>query len=760
MAKYRENLIQLSKNAKIIIDYGKKNNIDPITIQQRLHQEITRFKYTPEQFNRARTLLIASKDKDAEFGIFKPALHGLTAGGSDEIIAGARAAFDWLTSLGDEDYEKSFDEYLAAERLSLAEYERLNPKKSFTSEVAGAFAPMLMPMKPGALTPKFSKGLREGTRFKQGVPGVGGKAITPPLGWAANPLVGATWGALSSYLTAEDDRTENISEGAALGATLGTALPVAGKLTGAVWEIIGGPAVWEKILTSLGHGDEWRRWLSDKKFLEILEKSGGISKAEKKLKEAELAGVDEMGIPDTSYTATRTARGLAAKPGAADEIAQEAVENRTAGQEGRVAGHLMEGISEGDEEMSKLLRKEPYLAKDDLIQDRKTRAEEWYNAAYEEPNFDSEELEILFDTIPELRKAYATARENANTQAASLLARMFSGSADAQTQRAAQDAFDQAFLPEKPEFTINALHQTQLSLKSAIDSLFQNPETVPRAKILKQIRARLLEVMEENSDNYATARSLYKGDSDMKDAFDEGAKFFNKTASEIRADITGFDGRPPIYNDILEQRMYRKAAADALLLRMNRSADSADLTKKVYSRRDNSELSQKLRAIFPSEEAYLEYINRMRIEQRMAFTDQKIRGVVTQSQTTPLEKESDFIDESFPNMMEIMKSPVSSAGRIVGNVAPNLSDRSRFLREGVRDEMAPTMFDFNTKRSLQELQRLREFQNSLSKKRDISNANQMMRLNPFYRLVPEINQSYPIIPSLLNPPDNNTKQQR
>lgn len=757
MAKYRDNLIQLNKNLLIIIDSGRENKIDPFRIQSRMHKEVLKAGYTTEQYNRSLQLLNASGDKEAEFGIFKPALQGLTAEGSDEVISHARAAWDYLTSLGEEDYDKSQAEYAAAERLSLAEYERLNPKKSQAAYLAGAFSPMFMPMKPGALSPKFSKGLREGTRFKQGVPGAGGLPITPPLGWAANPLVGAAWGGLSTYLGAEEDRTEHVPEGMALGATLGTALPLGGKLTGAVWDIVGGPALWEKILSSLGRGDEWRRWMADTKFVEVLEKSGGISKAERKLKEAEALGVDEMGIPDTSYTATRTARGLVAKPGAADEIAQEAVENRAEGQSTRIRKNLMEGVSSGDETMSKLLRKEPYLAKDDLIQDRRTRADEWYNAANKEPNFFDEELEILFNEIPELKKAYDLARNNANTEATSIYARMFSNANDPQTQRAAQDALDQAFLPDQPEFTIKTLQQTQLALKSVIDTLFQSPESVARALTLKKIRGRIQEIMEENSENYATARSIYKGDSEMMDAFDEGAKIFRKSASEIRADIQGVGGRPPIFNSIGEQRMYRKAAADELLLKMDKAPDSADLTKKVFQKREDSELANKLRAIFPSIESYLEYINRMRIEQRMAFTDQKIRGVVTQSQTTPLEKESDFIDQTYPNMMEILRSPVSSAGRITEKIAPNLSDRSRKLTEGVRDEMAPSMFNLNTKESLKELQRLREFQNALSKKRDISNANQMARLNPFYRLVPQMNEEYPIIPSLLNPPDNKSK---
>ena len=695
MAKYRENLKRIQRNLQKIVDKGGTalNMLEYMALEG----------YERKQLGRAFELLNLSGDKEAEYGIFKPALQGLTAGGIDEIIAGLRASFDVVTEGAD--FDEAYDQYVAAERLSLEEFERRNKKTSIGSNIAGAFSPLAMPAKVGSAVWRGSQALR---KF---------------LGPVSAGGVGAGWGGLAGFLGSEGDvseRMKNVPESAAIGAVAGQAVPIAATGSKVAFEIFGGPFFWEKFLNAIGRGDKYRQFMSDSKLLETIEKGGGIEAAEGKLREAQDLGISEMGLPDTSTTALRTARGIVAKPGIGDEIGQEAVETRTAGQQGRITGHLMEGISEGDEEMSKLLRKEPYLAKDDLIQDRKTRADEWYNAAYEEPNFDSEELEILFDEIPELRKAYATARENANTQAASMLAKMFSG-ADDQSKRAAQDAFDQAFLPEKPEFTINALHQTQLSLKSAIDSLFQNPETVPRAKILKQIRARLLEVMEENSDNYATARSLYKGDSDMLDAFDEGSKFFTKTASEIRADISGFGGRPPIYNDLLEQRMYRKAAADALLLRMNKSADSADLTKKVYSKRDDSELSQKLRAIFPSVDAYLEYINRMRIEQRMAFTDQKVRGVTTQTQTTPMEMESEFVDQTLPNAAEVLTSPVKSAGRIADRVMPDRMDRSRRLSEGVRDEMSPAMFDFNTKRSLSELQRLKEFQQNLRQKRLMGN---------------------------------------
>ena len=52
---------------------------------------------------------------------------------------------------------------------------------------------------------------------------------------------------------------------------------------------------------------------------------------------------------------------------------------------------------------------------------------------------------------------------------------------------------------------------------------------------------------------------------------------------------------------------------------------------------------------------------------------------------------------------------------------PDRMDRSRRLSEGVRDEMSPAMFDFNTKRSLSELQRLIEFQENLRQKRLMGN---------------------------------------
>tara|TARA_R110002020_G_scaffold255088_2_gene468882 strand:- start:9173 stop:11341 length:2169 start_codon:yes stop_codon:yes gene_type:complete len=692
MAEYRKNLQRIKRNLQKMVDQGgnAKDMLEYTALEG----------YERKQLGRALELLKLSGDKEAEYGIFKPALHGLTAGGIDEIIGGMRASFDVITEGAD--FDEAYDQYVAAERLSLDEFERQNKKTSMGSEVAGAFSPLAMPARAGSAVWRGSQALRK------------------YLGPMSAGGVGAGWGGLAGFLGSEGDVTErikNVPKSASIGAIAGQAVPVAATGGKVAFEIFGGPFFWEKFLTSIGRGDKYRKFMADSKLLEVIDKGGGIDAAESKLKEAQKLGISEMGIPDTSTTALRTSRGIVAKPGLGDELGQEAVETRTEGQPGRVTGHLNEAISEGDEEMSKLLRKEPYLAKDDLVQDRKTRAEEWYNAAFEEPNFESEELEILFDTIPELRKAYATARENANTQASSSLARMFSNATDPQSQKAAQDAFDMAFLPEKPEFTMNSLHQTQKSLKSNIDALFQNPETVQRGRILKDIRNRILQIMDENSENYATARTLYKGDSDLMDAFDAGSKFFTKTASEIRADISGFGGRPPIYNDILEQRMYRKAAADELLLKMNRSADSADLTKKVYSKRDDSELSQKLRAIFPSADAYLEYINRMRIEQRMAFTDQKVRGVTTQAQTTPMEMESEFIDQTLPNAAEILTSPVKSAGRIADNMVPDRMDRSRRLSEGVRDEIAPSMFDLDTKQSLKELQRLREFQSNLRQKR-------------------------------------------
>ena len=95
MAKYRDNLKRIKSNLQKIVDQNgtAKDILEYVVLEG----------YERKQLGRALELLELSGDKEAEYGIFKPALQGLTAGGSDEIIAGLRASFDVITEGADFD---------------------------------------------------------------------------------------------------------------------------------------------------------------------------------------------------------------------------------------------------------------------------------------------------------------------------------------------------------------------------------------------------------------------------------------------------------------------------------------------------------------------------------------------------------------------------------------------------------------------------------------------------------------------------------
>ena len=88
---------------------------------------------------------IAKKDIPVEevgmaSGIGRMAAQGVTLGFSDEIGAGAVAAWD---SFNDKDFSESFDTRLAQNRAELDSFRQANPKTAFASEVVGSVAPIV-----------------------------------------------------------------------------------------------------------------------------------------------------------------------------------------------------------------------------------------------------------------------------------------------------------------------------------------------------------------------------------------------------------------------------------------------------------------------------------------------------------------------------------------------------------------------------------------------------------------------------------------
>lgn len=136
-------------------------------------------------------------------GVTRAALHGLTFGAGDEIVAGGTAALD--AALRGEDFGRAYDARLGRERQQLEQFRDDSPVLAYGAEIAGAI-PTAVATAPAAT----------------------GRLATRVLGGAAT---GATQGGVYGFNAGEGGARSRLAsggQGAAVGGVIGAAAPAVG----------------------------------------------------------------------------------------------------------------------------------------------------------------------------------------------------------------------------------------------------------------------------------------------------------------------------------------------------------------------------------------------------------------------------------------------------------------------------------------------------------------------------------------------------
>ncbi len=176
---------------------------------------------------------------------------------------------------------------------------------------------------------------------------------------------------------------------------------------------------------------------------------------------------------------------------------------------------------------------------------------------------------------------------------------------------------------EMPEADLESLHWTKIELDNWI-STFSGDNSLgktARGMVIK-LEKQLLDAMDRSNPAYAAARQVYSDESSLMRALEMGRKFMSREVVEELPDIMQTMGAA-------EKKMFQQGIVRQIQQNVEDGADSADVFKRVFG----SETKRKaLRAVFPSEQEFAKFRNRMFRESRARQT-RDIVGVRRGSRT-------------------------------------------------------------------------------------------------------------------------------
>ncbi len=430
--------------------------------------------------------------------------QGVTLGFADELEAAIRNPLSALGSALGLSEGQDYKERLDIVRKKLESYRTENPLEAMAYEMGGAVLPAVA---GGVLT--------AGT----GTAAVGASTaarLAPTLARAAK--VGAVEGGIAGFGAGEGgftERAKTAATGAALGGTLGAAVPVAGQKVGQVGR---------RAMDALGVGGEKRaQTFSQRKMLEALEREGMTPRdAMRRLDEARRLGVEDITPTDLGENLRGAAWRAQATPSAGRQGVLEQFAERQAGQAEQISSRASEmaGV-QGDTGLA-------YL--DDLAQKVEAEARPAYRAAYE----------IELNAAPFQGMAKSKVVKDAYNKAVELA----DIDPDIDVSSMPKDLskfFDEQMVPGQRVFMPTEVAH---NIKKGLDVLIDSETDALTGKVTQRGRALTklknswnAEIVNQN-DAYKVANAQFADKAKMKRAYDIGFDF-NKTPEERLAKSVG-----------------------------------------------------------------------------------------------------------------------------------------------------------------------------------------------------------------------------
>jgi hypothetical protein len=506
---------------KVISGYEFPDDAKPSEINAFIRRQEAQKKSNTSDTNQPYNPPIREEMSGGDYasGLAKSALSGLTFNFSDEALAG-------LKSLGGTPYEQALEE----ERSQQKKFKEQYPVAALGSEIAGSLPTMLIP----GLGP--AKGLQFASRV--------GKLAEP---FVQAGIVGAKQGALSGMGESEGDiadRAAGAARGAGVGAVTGGALTGAGRIAS---PILG--AVAERVLPSVSSQ------VALSKVLEDLQRSGmSPDQARQKLLDMQATGAPAQ-LFDVAPSLTSRAEAIAQKPSQGAEGIISDIEQRQAGQRDRIMSSAQKQLGASAD----------YYGSEEAIKKQlQKNADPFYKSAYQaEIPFEAQaELQTIMDSV---NKAFPSAQNYAK--------RLMAADQQEARRTGTQLVDTGSGIPMKTFEEIPQVQQWDYIMRGLHQAGRSQPAGSDMQRAAYNLRREIGNVLDTHVEDFAKARSIYKGDKEVQDALESGKSFFREDPELLARNF-------PNMSDA-EKQAYRIGALKSMRDKLYGSGDTTDATKRI-----------------------------------------------------------------------------------------------------------------------------------------------------------------------------------
>lgn len=233
---------------------------------------------------------------------------------------------------------------------------------------------------------------------------------------------------------------------------------------------------------------------------------------------------------------------------------------------------------------------------------------------------------------------------------------------------------------ELTELPVRALDYMKRGLDVVIEGGLKSERPTLDRQAARTLRALLGEVLDEADTQvpaYATARSVYRGLSEVMDAVDVGREFLKKAPEIVRRELSELGPA--------ERDFYRLGAAQSLYEKVAASGETTDVAKRFFGGRlygGKSLDAERLRALFPdAPDVADDFMRKVAAESRLSVTT----GRVARAPRGGLQQQAEMLEGIPPAVRATPGVMVLAAAR-----SGVIHARTGFTRD-VSDELA-TLF--------------------------------------------------------------------
>ena len=623
--------------------------VKPNEVNQYLNAE----GYTSTQFKSAAENYTKAKGTTASYGNIKAGIQGLTMGFGDEFEATVKSL---LT-------KTPYEQNIAALRFSKEEFERQNPMQALASEVAGSI--------PTALLGGFGA-VNIASRIPQAA-NLMSKIPTTLKAFGGASGAGGVSGAITGAGSAsEGERLKGAGEGGVTGAVLGPAalggIKLGGSVLGTVVDKTGINTAAKNIVDAtkdipivksitgktaeyfnLGEDAIQRR--ADTKIIQALQRDGmSLSDIKSTMDKIRANGYKPETILEFGGKATKQlGETVAGYPGAR-AVAETMVESRKSGAANRILTDFQDAFK---------INADPVKLADDLINARNAAASPLYKTAYEKGAL------IGGKQIDQLMQdpAFIRAYDRANRLA--------------QREVDAEGNIIGKALPELKEtgnvFDLETINFIKRGIDAEIN--FSKLPTSGLEKTEVDSIKKLRNVFMTNVDSqapveYKQARQAFAGPTQVYEAIEDGKKFFDTDARQLRKIYDGLGAS--------EKDGFAIGAYDAIRTKINSGNDGIDLVKRTFGAPEKRDQIK----VLIGDDAFNTLESKLKRESTMRSTDVRLLG---SSQTQPrqvAQAEFEGATELVPQMGQkgivrggldyLLRSATGPGQRSAETIAPEL----------------------------------------------------------------------------------------